>query len=95
MPRVLNEGTPVWHVFGTRCRERDKLETFLYENGIETNKHYPIPIHLQECYRDLGLQEGAFPIAEEISRTELSIPLYYGMSEEQIEYVIDTLNNFK
>lgn len=95
VPRVLNEGTPVWHVFGIRCRERDKLETFLYENGIETNKHYPIPIHLQECYRDLGLQEGAFPIAEEISRTELSIPLYYGMSEEQIEYVIDTLNNFK
>ena len=64
------------------------------EKGISTNKHYPIPIHLQECYKDLGYKEGDFPIAEEISRTELSIPMYYGMTDEEISFVIDAINAF-
>ena len=76
------------------CQRRDELENYLNENGIETNKHYPIPIHLQKCYRELGFKEGDYPVAEEISRTELSIPLYYGMTESQIQYVIDKINKF-
>ena len=71
------------------------MEKFLNEKGIGTNKHYPIPIHLQECYKDLGFQRGDFPIAEEISATELSIPMYYGMTEDEIQYVIDAINKFK
>jgi dTDP-4-amino-4,6-dideoxygalactose transaminase len=86
---------PVWHIFGIRCAERDELETYLNKKGIGTNKHYPIPIHMQECYKDLGFTEGAYPIAEEISRTELSIPMYYGMTEEEIDYVIDSINDFR
>ena len=64
------------------------------EKGIGTNKHYPIPIHLQRCYLDLGIKKGELPIAEEISRTELSIPMYYGMTEEEVQYIIDTINRF-
>ena len=67
----------------------------LEEKEIGTNKHYPIPIHLQECYRDLGFQKGDYPVAEEISATQLSLPMYYGMKEEEISYVIDALNSFK
>ena len=52
-------------------------------------------MHLQKCYEDLGGQEGDYPIAEEISRTELSIPMYYGMDDGQISHVIDTINSFK
>jgi dTDP-4-amino-4,6-dideoxygalactose transaminase len=52
-------------------------------------------MHLQGCYRDLGFKRGDFPIAEEISETELSLPMYYGMSEEQIDYVINAVNAFK
>ena len=85
---------PVWHVFGIRCRQRDDLEAYLNEKGIGTNKHYPIPMHLQECYKDLGFKEGDFPIAEEISRTELSLPMYYGMTNDEIDCVIDALNGF-
>ncbi len=64
------------------------------EKGIGTNKHYPIPIHLQECYRDLRWRKGDFPVAEEISETQLSLPLYYGMTAEQIQYVINAINQF-
>lgn len=94
LPYVSKDCKHVWHIFGIRCGERDALEQFLKEKGIGTNKHYPIPIHLQECYKDLGLKQGDLPIAEEISATELSLPMYYGMTEEQINEVIDAVNAF-
>lgn len=93
-PYVLPDCTPVWHIYGIRCAERDALEKHLNNKGIGTNKHYPIPIHLQECYKELNIAKGAFPIAEEISRTELSIPMYYGMTNEEVQYVIDAINEF-
>lgn len=95
LPYVDKDCVPVWHIFGIRCKKRDKLEAFLNEREIGTNKHYPIPMHLQECYKDLGYKKGDFPIAEEISETQLSIPMYYGMSEEEIQYVIDSINEFE
>ena len=95
LPYVPDYATPVWHIFGVRCKRRNELEKFLNDAGIGTNKHYPIPMHLQECYRNLGFKEGEFPIAEEISATELSLPMYYGMTEEEIQYVIDKVNEFK
>ena len=94
LPYVLPGTNPVWHIFGIRCKRRDDLEKFLNEKGIGTNKHYPIPMHLQECYKNLGIAKGALPIAEEISATELSLPMYYGMTEEQIQYVIECINQF-
>ena len=93
-PYVAPACVPVWHIYGVRCAERDALERHLCEKGIGTNKHYPIPMHLQECCRDLNIPQGTLPIAEEISRTELSIPMYYGMTDEEIQYVIDAINAF-
>ena len=93
-PFVSEDCVPVWHIYAVRCDERDALEKHLKDLEIGTNKHYPIPIHLQECYKDLGITEGSLPVAEEISRTELSLPLYYGMTDEQIKYVIDAVNSF-
>lgn len=85
----------IYHVFVIRCDKRDELEKYLNDNGIGTVKHYPIPMHEQECYKDLGINHGELPIAEEISRTVLSIPMYYGMTEDEINYVIKTINKFK
>ncbi len=85
----------IYHVFVIRCAKRDELEKYLNENGIGTVKHYPIPMHLQEAYKDLNIKEGSLPIAEEISKTVLSIPMYYGMTDEEVNYVIDKLNAFK
>ena len=94
LPYVREDCVPVWHIYAVRCGERDALEKHLNDLGIGTNKHYPIPIHLQECYKDLGIAQGCLPIAEQISATELSLPLYYGMTDEQIRFVIDSVNSF-
>ncbi len=94
MPYVPNDVVPVWHIFAVRTKERDQLEDFLEKRGIHTNKHYPIPMHLQKCYLDLDIPKGALRVAEEISETELSLPMFYGMTEEQISYVIDAINAF-
>ncbi len=94
LPYIAKDCIPVWHIFAVRTEKRDELAEFLAGKGIGTNKHYPIPMHMQECYKDLGIKEGELPIAEEISRTELSLPMYYGMTDEEIQYVIDALNEF-
>ena len=95
LPYVIDDVEPVWHIFAIRTKRRDDLENYLNSNGIQTNKHYPIPMHLQECFFDLGYKKGDFPIAEEISETELSIPMYYGMTDFEIDYVINIMNKFK
>ena len=84
----------IYHVFVIRCDRRDELETYLAEKGSGTVKHYPTPMHLQGAYEDLNIKEGELPIAEEISRTVLSLPMYYGMTEDEVSYVIEALNRF-
>ena len=85
----------IYHVFVIRCEKRDELKEYLSERGIGTVEHYPIPMHMQKAYEDLNILEGSLPIAEEISRTVLSVPMFYGMTDEQTEYVINTLNRFR
>lgn len=94
LPSVMEDTVPVWHIFAIRCEDRDALAEYLLQEGIGTNKHYPIPIHLQNAYSDLGIKQGELPIAEEISKTELSLPMFYGMTDEQVDYVIDKLNKY-
>ena len=95
LPYVLPGTEPVWHLFAIRCEKRDALAQYLTEKGIGVNKHYPIAMHMQECYKDLNIPEGSLPIAEEISATELSLPMYYGMTEDEVTYVIDAVNSFR
>lgn len=92
LPVVAEDTDPVWHIFAVRCDKREQLEKYLSDKGIGTNKHYPIPLHLQKAYEGLQLQQGMYPVAEEISATELSIPMYYGMTEEEVQYVVDSIN---
>lgn len=93
-PFVAPDCEPVWHIYAVRCDNRDELESYLKQNGVETNKHYPIPIHTQECYRELMISEDALPIANTISKTELSLPMFYGMKTDEIDYVIDVINRY-
>lgn len=94
LPHVPEWAEPVWHIFAVRCERRDELEAFLNARGIGTNKHYPTPMHLQGAYGELGIPKGALPIAEEISATELSLPMFYGMSDDQVAWVIESVNEF-
>lgn len=93
-PVVGTDRDHVWHIFPVRTAERNTFQAYLRERGIETLIHYPIPMHLQEAYRELGIPKGALPIAEEIAETELSLPMFYGITEEQVEYAIEAVNNF-
>lgn len=94
LPKVGNRRTHVWHIFAIRCKKRDELQKYLENQGIHTLIHYPIPVHLQKCMVDLGYEKGDFPVAEEVSQTELSLPLYLGMRQEEIEFVCETINMF-
>lgn len=85
----------IYHLFVIRCERRDELEAYLTACGIETIKHYPIPMHLQKAYKNLHLTKGSLPLAEKFSKTVLSIPMYYGITDEQINYVIQKINNFR
>jgi len=92
LPKVADYAAPVWHIFAVRTKKRDELDKWLHEAGIGTAIHYPIPIHLQRAYEELKMEKGSLPIAEEIAEQELSIPMYYGITDEQVSYVIDRLN---
>ena len=84
----------MYHLFVVETAERDGLREFLTERGIQTGIHYPIPIHLQEAYRDLGVLPGAFPHAERLARETLSLPMYPELTEEQIGSVTNAIREF-
>lgn len=92
LPKYTEEN--VYHIFPVLSDDRDELQKFLEEKGIHTLIHYPTAIHLQDAYKDMNLSKGAYPLAEKICDSELSIPLYPGMTEEEIQYVINCLNEF-
>lgn len=82
----------VHHIFPVLCTERDRLQQYLAEKGIETIIHYPIPPHRQACYKDMnGL---SLPITERIHNEELSIPLNQTLSNAEVEQIINALNEF-
>ena len=84
----------MYHLFIIETAERDELRDFLTERGIQTGIHYPIPIHLQEAYTDLGLGPGAFPQTERLAQESLSLPMYPELTEEQIRSVTDAIHAF-
>lgn len=94
LPKIEKENEHVWHIFAIRCEERDRLQEYLKEQGIQTNIHYPIPIHLQEAYKNDKNIPVSLPIAERVAKEVISLPLYYGITDDQIEYVIEKLNEF-
>ena len=93
-PKGSKKFDHIYHVFAIRCQKRDELEKMLTESGIETVKHYPIPIPFQQAYAECHAVKGEYPCAEEISDTVLSIPMFCGMTGEEVEFVIDRINSF-
>ena len=85
----------VYHIYAIRAKNRDRLRDFLGKNGISTGIHYPIPIHLQKAYSFMGIKQGAFPIAEKVADEILSLPMYPELSEEQMEYISETVKSFE
>lgn len=83
----------VWHIFPVFCEQRDQLQQYLRDNGVETQIHYPIPPHRQKCYREWN--HLSLPITEQIHAQELSIPCHQALTNEEADRVVDLLNHFK
>lgn len=93
-PAIQSGAASVWHQYVVRCKERDRLQAYLKENGISAMIHYPIPPHLSKAYQYLGMPKGSLPITEEYANTVLSLPIYNGMTWEETAYVTDVINRF-
>ena len=84
----------VYHLYIVRVKKRGNLQRFLLENGVATGIHYPIPIHLQKAYKDLNYKRGNFPVAEKVTEEILSLPMYPGLSEKEIKFVVGKIKDF-
>ena len=92
LPSYLGGSSHVFHLFPIRTKRRDELQKYLTDNNIQTNIHYPIPPHKQECYAEWN--QLSFPVTEQIHREELSLPMSPVMKKEELEYVVNVINKF-
>lgn len=88
---AVRHGDHVWHLYVVRAADRDRLRTRLTERGIETGLHYPVPLHKQPCLMDLPSARSSFPVAENWAEQCLSLPLYTGMTLDDVDYVSDAV----
>ncbi|EHP51004.1 DegT/DnrJ/EryC1/StrS family aminotransferase [Odoribacter laneus] len=93
LPKISNWKSHAFHLFPIRCTERDRLQAYLTEQGIQTIIHYPIPPHKQTCYKEMN--HISLPITEQIHKEELSLPISPVMTEEEMEEVVFGVNKFK
>jgi dTDP-3-amino-3,4,6-trideoxy-alpha-D-glucose transaminase len=93
-PQEPGDAIHVYHLYVVRHPQRNELGTFLRERGIGSLVHYPVPVHLQPAYRDLGYEAGTLPSAEATAREVLSLPLCPELSEEEVARVADAVIAF-
>jgi dTDP-4-amino-4,6-dideoxygalactose transaminase len=84
----------VWHLYVIRTEQRDVLRDYLVSRGISASIHYPVPIHLQPAYCDLGYKRGNFPVAEAYAQRILSLPMYAELTPDQIKFVAQSVRDF-
>lgn len=84
----------VYHLYILRAKNRDGLIQYLNEQGVDAKIHYPIPVHLQEAAKYLGHKQGDFPVAEEVCKTIVSLPLHQHLTDEEQAYTIDCVRAF-
>ena len=95
LPRVRTGVVSSWHQFVIHTPYRDRLKAYMLENGVGSEVHYPIPPHLSEAYRHLGYHEGDFPLTEKAAGEVLSLPMFNGITQEELTRVIEVINSFE
>ncbi|MCO6446795.1 MAG: DegT/DnrJ/EryC1/StrS family aminotransferase [Ignavibacterium album] len=102
-PKEASYAKHVYHLYVIQLNDgsleksnqlRDKLKDFLTQNGVNVGLHYPIPLHMQECFKNLGYKKGDFPNSEKIAEAGLSLPMFPELTDEQINYVIEKIKEF-
>ena len=99
LPIVLPVEAPyqtrhVYNQFVIRCARRDELKAYLQQHGVSTEIYYPLPLHLQACYADLGYTEGSMPVSERASEEVLALPIHGDLPDEDIAYICDLIHLF-
>ncbi len=94
VPREMPDVRHVYHLYAVRSRNRNVLQAALSERQISTGLHYPVPVHLQQAWSELGYKAGDFPVSEKIAREEISLPIFAELSEEQIGIVCDAITEW-
>jgi dTDP-4-amino-4,6-dideoxygalactose transaminase len=94
LPREAAYAESAYHLYVVRHPQRDKLKEHLDTNGVGCALHYPLPLHLQKCYANLGYKPGDFPVAEKAARECLSLPIYPELTDAQIQRVVEVVKNF-
>jgi len=94
LPPTVPGNFHVYNQFTVRAPKRDELRAFLKEKGVGTEVYYPLPMHLQNCYRDLGHQKGSFPQSEHAAEEVMSLPIYAELTEAQQVYVVEMIAEF-
>ncbi|MFN0157978.1 MAG: DegT/DnrJ/EryC1/StrS family aminotransferase [Bacteroidota bacterium] len=94
LPKESPNARHVYHLYVVQTRFRDALQAHLTEKGVSTGLHYPIPLHLQEAYKDLGYVQGQFPVTEQVAQHGLSLPMFAELTDDQIGYVVDSIKEF-
>ncbi|QTX31892.1 DegT/DnrJ/EryC1/StrS family aminotransferase [Aminithiophilus ramosus] len=95
LPKTRPQARHVWHLFVIETESRDTLQHYLEQEGIQTQIHYPVPPHLSQAYAHLGFPEGSYPLTERIAKRTLSLPLYNGMTEGEMDQVCRTVDAFR
>jgi dTDP-4-amino-4,6-dideoxygalactose transaminase len=93
-PVEKEQARHVYHLFVIRTKKRNALQVFLKEKGIETLIHYPVPIHLQRAYMELGYRRGDLPVTEKVAHEILSLPFYSELTTEEMREVQEQVRNF-
>lgn len=91
LPYEADYARHVYHLYTVRIKNRNSVMNSLTEKGVRTLMHYPIPIHLQKAYKDLGHRKGDFPVSEKCCEESLTLPMYPELPEEDVKYVVDSL----
>jgi dTDP-4-amino-4,6-dideoxygalactose transaminase len=94
LPAIQEGNRHIFNQYVIRVPQRDRLREFLRTNGVGTEVYYPIPLHLQECFKYLGYEEGDLPESEKAAKETLALPIYPELSQEQQEYVVEQVRNF-
>jgi len=94
LPPEADYAKHVYHVYAVRTSMREEFMNAMAEKGIATGIHYPVPVHLQDAYRSMGLERGSYPVAEKCAGEVVSLPMFAELTSEQIEYVCAAINEY-
>jgi dTDP-4-amino-4,6-dideoxygalactose transaminase len=94
LPHETGWGRHVYHLFQLRVQRRDALAEYLKKNSIGCEIYYPVPLHLQECFKDLGYKQGDYPNAEHLAHETLALPIYPELNKPMMETIVQVINNF-